>query len=122
MGETVDSGRVVDVLTAIAAVSKVNPTGVTKWGLVGRGQAAVIAAYAALFDTRVSDVSAVEPTLSHREGPIFLNAMRVVDVPEAFGLLAPRSLSVFTSHPDAFKKVETFYRMAGGEVQLAPLP
>jgi hypothetical protein len=121
LGSTVDSGRVLDVLSAITAVSKKNPTGITEWRLVGRGQAAVIAAYAALLDSRVSAVTVVEPAISHREGPIFLNVLRVVDVPEAFGLLAPRSLSVFTSHPAAFENVQGTYRVAGGDVQIAPL-
>jgi hypothetical protein len=121
LGSTVDSGRVLDVLSAITAVSKKNPTGITKWRLVGRGQAAVIAAYAALLDSRVSAVTVVEPAISHREGPIFLNVLRVVDVAEAFGLLAPRSLSVFTSHPAAFENVQGTYRVAGGDVQIAPL-
>ena len=121
LGRTLDGDRVLDVLSAVAAASKKNPTGITTWRLVGRGQAAVIAAYAVLLDSRVSAVTVVEPAISHREGPIFLNVLRVVDVPEAFALLAPRSLSVFTSHPAAFESLQATYRMAGGDLQVAPL-
>jgi hypothetical protein len=122
LGRTVDSCRLFDVLTAISAVSNENPTGTTKWSIAGRGQAGVIAAYAALLDSRVSGVVAVEPPASHRNGPIFLNILRVIDVPEAFGLLAPRPLSIFTSQGLAFEEVQSIYRAGGGTVKVAPWP
>ena len=46
------------------------------------------------------EVIAVEPSSSHRDGPTLLNVLRVLDVPEAFGMLAPRSLTLVNAgHP-----------------------
>ena len=37
----------------------------------------------------VDEVVILDPPTSHRDGPHFLNVMRVLDIPEALGLLAP---------------------------------
>jgi len=63
-----------------------------------------------------------DPPITHRDGPIFLNVLRVLDIPEAFGLLAPRSLTVRTAHPDAFQATTSIYRVAGGTCKVASLP
>ena len=42
----------------------------------------------------IAGVVAIAPPASHRSGPIFLNVLRVCDIPEALGLLAPRSLTL----------------------------
>ena len=60
------------------------------WRIAGSRQAGIIAAYAALFEPAVAEVMVVDPLASHRDGPIFLNVLRVLDVPAAIGLLAPR--------------------------------
>ena len=83
LGQTVDSGRVRDVAAVLTAHKG-------KVRLVGRGQAGIIAAYAALFQFGyVEEVVIIDPPTTHRDGPHFLNVMRVLDVPEALGLLAP---------------------------------
>ena len=62
--------------------------------VIGRGQAGILAAYAALFEPSIKEVMLVDPPASHATGPIFLNVLRVLDVPEALGLLAPRPLTL----------------------------
>ena len=47
------------------------------------------AAYAALFEPSIKEVVIIDPPVSHKEGPYFLNLLRVCDIPEALGLLAP---------------------------------
>src|SRR5262249_9849680 len=99
LGRTVDEGRVRDV-AAIAAllqsaeIPELKLKGKQKLRVVGRGQTGILAAYAALFDPDVDEVVVVDPPASHTEGPIFLNVLRVLDVPEALGMLAPRPLTV----------------------------
>src|SRR5205823_3650221 len=78
LGRTVDDGRVWDILASIRDDRK-EPL---KYRLIGRGQAGIIAAYAALFEPLVREVVIVDPPTSHRDGPIFLNVLRVLDVPE----------------------------------------
>jgi cephalosporin-C deacetylase-like acetyl esterase len=112
LGRTVDEGRVWDV---IAAVRKLDAEtgGKRQWKVVGRGQAGVLAAYAAIFEPTITEVVLVDPPASHREGPIFLNVLRVLDVPEALGLLAPRKLTLIGAKDAGFARTATIYQRAG---------
>ena len=60
----------------------------------------------------------IEPPGSHGEGPIFLNVLRVLDIPAAAGLLAPRPLSLIGARKDAFELTRTLYQRAGAEAKL----
>jgi len=120
LGRTVDSGRLEDVLGVVAHVLRGKSS--AKWIIAGRGQAGVIAAYAALFEPRLAEVAVVNPPASHREGPIFLNVLRVVDVPEALGMLAPRPLTIYTSQTAAFARTASIYGVTGGRLTTQPLP
>ena len=120
LGQTVDTGRLTDVLAASAQA--LNAERGAKWNIIGRGRAGVIAAYAALLEPRLSEVAAIDPPASHRDGPIFLNVLRVLDVPEAFGLLAPRALTIATAQATAFDRTQSLYRTGGGNFKLESLP
>ncbi len=122
LGRTVDSGRLADVLAAAALVLRTNRGGTPSVKIIGRGSAGIIAAYAALLEPRLSEVVVVDPPASHRNGPIFLNVLRVVDVPEALGLLAPRPLTIYTAQAAGFDSTVAIYRVANGELKLRPLP
>ena len=52
---------------------------------VGPGQAGILAAYAALWEPSIKEVILVHPPTSHATGPIFMNVLWVLDVPEALG-------------------------------------
>jgi hypothetical protein len=113
IGRTIDQGRVWDV----AAVARhLNGDGPIK--IIGRGQAGILGAYAALFEPAIRAVVAVEPPASHAEGPIFLNVLRVLDIPDALGLLAPRTLTLVKTSASAFNKTREIYRRAGAETKL----
>jgi hypothetical protein len=120
LGRTLDSGRVEDVLAVAAHVLRGKSN--AKWTVTGRGQAGVIAAYAALFETRVAEIVIVDPSASHREGPVFLNVLRVLDVPEALGLLAPRPLTIHTAQESAFARTASIYGVTGGTLRIQSLP
>jgi dienelactone hydrolase len=122
LGRTVDGDRVEDVLAVAAPALAAKSEPPAKWLIAGRGQAGVIAAYAALFERRLAEVVLVEPPASHREGPIFLNVLRVVDIPEALGMLAPRPLTLRVNRPEAFDRTAAIYRAAGATLQTAPWP
>ena len=88
LGQTVDSGRVRDVAAVIADRGVRQEA--DRLRFVGRGPGR---------DHRrlrrpvragvVDEVVILDPPTSHRDGPHFLNVMRVLDIPEALGLLAP---------------------------------
>jgi hypothetical protein len=81
--------------------------------VAGRGPAGVIGAYAALLEPSVEEVICVEPTTSHRDGPYFLGVLRVLDVPEALGLLAPRRLTLIGAKDKAFDRTAALFELAG---------
>ncbi|MBN9119702.1 MAG: prolyl oligopeptidase family serine peptidase [Planctomycetes bacterium] len=115
LGQTVDAGRVRDVAGVYASMREPHVKAPFRAG--GNGQAGIIAAYAALFvPGGVDEVVIIDPPVSHRDGPHFLNVMRVLDIPEALGLLAPnvRLTLVGKSAKDkAFDRTEAIYKAAG---------
>jgi cephalosporin-C deacetylase-like acetyl esterase len=107
LGQTVDEGRVYDTLATL------KKDGSQRWRVVGRGQAGIVAAYAALLDPSVDEVVIVDPPASHRDGPYFLGVLRVLDIPEALGLLAPRPLTLVNANDKAFERTTAIYQRAG---------
>jgi pimeloyl-ACP methyl ester carboxylesterase len=115
LGQTVDSGRVRDVIAMARISPAISGGGNGKAFLIGRGQAGLIAAYAALLDPdRVLGVILIDPPASHRDGPHFLNVERVLDLPTALGLLAPDvKLTLINAKDPAFDKTAAIYKLAG---------
>ncbi len=121
IGRTVDSGRVWDIrVAAIATKRHLAASGAQDRPIkvLGKGQAGIIAAYAALFEPAISEVILVEPTESHMEGPHFLNVLRILDIPDALGLLAPRKLTIYGAKAESFKKTAALYQIAGAKDKL----
>jgi hypothetical protein len=88
------------------------------WKLIGVGQDGILAAYAALFEPAIKEVIVFDPPASHHEGPTFLNVLKVLDIPEALGLLAPRKLTLINSSDQAFNRTEEIYKIAGAADKL----
>ena len=90
-----------------------------EWMAIGYGRSGVLAAYAALFEPKIKHVVIINPPKSHKEGPTFLNVLRVLDIPEALGLLAPDvRLTLINARDQAFDRVEQIYRLAGAADKL----
>lgn len=130
LGRTADSGRVWDVRVAAFTLDRALRERATNPGdaggdargtihvavkVLGKGQAGIIAAYAALFEPAISEVILVEPTESHMQGPHFLNVLRILDIPDALGLLAPRRLTIHGADSETFEKTAAFYEVAGAK-------
>jgi dienelactone hydrolase len=115
LGETVDEDRVWDMIASVKGISKEGNTPAA-WRVMGRGQAGIIAAYAALFEPSIKEVVIIDPPTSHKDGPIFLNVLRVLDIPEALGLLAPNvKLTIIGGKNKAFDRTAQLYKLAGAE-------
>lgn len=114
LGRTVDSGRVLDVI-AVARALKERHGGNCQLIVVGDGSSGLLGAYAAFWESSISGVILRKPPLTHMEptAPQFLNVLRVCDVPDVLGMLAPRPLTLFTPHKTAFGKTESIYAAAG---------
>jgi len=118
LGLTVDVGKVTDIIATIKMLAKLEVDGKTlpkrQWRLVGRGQFGILAAYAALLEPSIKEVVIIDPPKSHMEGPHFLGVLRVLDIPEALGLLAPNvKLTLINARDPAFDRTEAIYKAAG---------
>lgn len=121
IGRTIDDGRVWDIVASIRQREQerkaLKDNGNLK--VVGRGQAGILAAYAALFEPSIKEVVIIDPPKSHMEGPHFLGVLRVLDIPEALGLLAPNvKLTLINARDPAFDRTEAIYRAAGAAGKL----
>ncbi len=86
--------------------------------LAGQGRMGVMAVYAALLNPGIDEVLIVDPPTSHMDGPHFPGILRVIDIPEALGLLAPRPLTIIGGKDKAFDRTAEIYRLAGAAEKL----
>ncbi len=112
LGRTVDAGRVWDI-QAVSRTLHETDSAERTIAVVGKGRAGVLGAYAALNELSIAQVIAVEPPASHREGPHFLGVMKVLDIPDALGLLAPKQLTLVGAKDAAFDRTVTAFKAAG---------
>jgi dienelactone hydrolase len=122
LGRTVDTGRVWDIIAAARYLQSVHPN--LHVSVAGAGPGAVLAAYAALLEPEIAGVIAINPPSSHMDAkaPQFLNVLRVCDIPDAFGMLAPRPLTLRGWTGDPAAKVARVYAAAGASDQLRQEP
>jgi dienelactone hydrolase len=105
LGMTADSMRVSELVALDGNV-------------VGRGEAGILAAYAALLRPEIKSVTLIDPPASHRDGPHFLGILKICDIPEALGALAPRPLTLVNAKDPAFDRTAELYRLAGAADKL----
>jgi len=114
LGRTVDTGRVWDIIATARYLHGKYNSNIPVY-VLGEGAAGVLAAYAALWEPEIAGVILNKPPLSHMdiESPQFLNVLRVCDVPDVLGMLAPRALTIYSNRSDMLEKVVKIYSAAG---------
>lgn len=112
LGRTIDSGRLWDVQAVARMLHETEGNELTI-GVAGQGTAGILGAYAALNETSIAEVVAVDPPASHRTGPILLNVLKVLDIPDALGMLAPRHLTLVNAKDATFNRTTKLYEAAG---------
>ncbi len=112
-GRTVASMQVWDILRAVEWALGEAKLAASEVSLQGRCEMGVLSVYAALFDERVSQVILHDPPATHWQQPALLNVLRVTDIPEAAGALAPRRLVFIREFPAAFEPTRGIYRRIG---------
>ena len=117
IGRTVDTGRIHDVQSVARWLHEAEGNELTV-GVTGRGRAGVLGAYAALFESSISEVVLYEPPTTHRDGPTLLNVLRVLDIPDTLGLLAPRRVTLHTEKIQSFEKTKRIFDAAGHSSRL----
>jgi len=120
LGRTVDTGRVWDIIAAARYLRGKYGENVPVY-VLGEGAGGVLAAYAALWEPQIEGVLLNRPPLSHMdaEAPQFLNVLRVCDIPDALGMLAPRTLTIYGGSTAFSGKVSEIYTAAGAATKLS---
>ncbi len=114
LGRTVDAGRVWDV-AAVARYLYGKHGRKTPVYVLGEGPAGALAAYAALWEPEIAGAILNRPPLSHMQAdaPALLNVLRVCDIPEVLGMLAPRPVVVYAAPSPSLDKTAAIYQAAG---------
>jgi dienelactone hydrolase len=123
LGRTVDDGRVWDIAAAARYLFESND-GKIPVHVSGIGAGAVLGAYAMLLEPNITGAILDSPTSSHMDEscPALLNVLRVCDVPDILGALAPRSVTIRGADAQVSRKVTHIYKAAGAESKLTVLP
>jgi len=111
LGRTVDSGRIWDI-AAVARRLREQHGGAVPVVVAGEGAAAVLAIYAALLEPDIAGLILHEPPASHMDpsAPVLLNVLRVCDIPEALGMVAPRPVTLGANPVDGNDGVGRIYQ------------
>jgi hypothetical protein len=94
LGQTWEGQQIWDVRRALQCLEYMSDLKKAKWTLHGKGEAGVLALYAAIYEPTIGSVELWHPPTSHREGPTLLNVLTVLDVPQAVGLMLPRKVAL----------------------------
>jgi hypothetical protein len=91
LGQTLDGMRVWDVRRAIQAIREIDSTSGSTLQLQSKENMAGIVLYASFFEPDIKQLYLWYIPNSHRDGPIFLNVLRYLDMPQAVAIAAERS-------------------------------
>ena len=90
LGQTLDGMRAWDIRRAIQAFRSFRSLqGVPLW-VEAHGELAADAVYASLFEKGIAGLELRRLPVSHRDGPDYLNVLRVLDLPQAAAMAAER--------------------------------
>lgn len=91
LGQTLDGMRVWDIRRAVTALREALGPGAPAVTLRARGTMGVNALYAGLFEPSVKRLELTRLPASHREGPDYLNVLKIFDIPQALELARARA-------------------------------
>ncbi|HVV72045.1 MAG TPA: hypothetical protein VHI52_11195, partial [Verrucomicrobiae bacterium] len=92
LGQTLDGMRVWDIRCAVHALESLPELKSATLTLRAQGEMGVNAAYAALFEPSVAHLELSRIPSSHRQGPDYLNVLKMWDTPQLLDLLAGRAV------------------------------
>ena len=91
LGETKESGQVWDIRRTLQAIRGLDGLTNAKLWLTSTRQMATNCLYASLFEEGISRVDLHEMPASHVDGPMYLNVLRYLDVPQAAAMASERT-------------------------------
>ncbi len=118
LGTTVDTGRVWDVAASSRYLASQHSN--LKIHVAGEGSAGIVGAYAALWEPGIAALHLARLPLTHMDAaaPQFLNVLRVCDIPDVLGMLAPRPLQIRGAADKGLDKIRAIYRSAESSASL----
>jgi hypothetical protein len=123
LGRTVDAGRIWDVAATARYLQQRTQARLAAdcpVALAGERDAAVWAAYAALLEPQIATIELSRIPETHQEGsvPQLLNVLRVCDLPDVVGMLAPRPVTLRDSLAPFQERVAKVFASAGADDRL----
>src|SRR4029077_3315925 len=109
IGSTVESMQLWDILRSIDYLIQAEGLKLSEISVYGRKQMGALALYAAALDPRITRVILDDPPSSHWQGAALLNILRITDLPEVAGMVAPREIVSLTSLPEAYRYTSSIY-------------
>ena len=91
LGQTLEGMRVWDIRRALQAVRSFRSLQGVPLSVEANRDLAVHALYASLFEKGIAALDLRQVPASHRDGPDYLNLLRVLDIPQAMAMAAERS-------------------------------
>ena len=91
LGQTLDGMRVWDIRCALQALRSFRSLHGVPLSVEAHHDLAVDALYASLFETGIATMVLRQVPASHRDGPDYLNVLRVLDIPQAMAMAVERS-------------------------------
>jgi hypothetical protein len=101
LGQSLDAMQIWDVQRAIQATRHIKGLHAVPLWLQSQRTMAGVTLYASLFEPEIKRLDLYDLPKSHREGPIFLNVSRYLDMPQAVAMAAERSKVVLYQDDDA---------------------
>jgi cephalosporin-C deacetylase-like acetyl esterase len=91
IGQTLELGQVWDIRCAIHALRSMPDFKGHRIRLRASGAQGANALYASLFEDHIAAVEAYNPPHSHQQGPIYLNVLKYLDLPQAAAMAAEKT-------------------------------
>lgn len=91
VGQTLEGEQVRDIRSAIKTVKGLDSLDAVPLWIQASRQQAVNALYASLFEDGITRLDLHEVPTSHRNGPVYLNVLKYLDVPQAVAMAAERT-------------------------------
>jgi cephalosporin-C deacetylase-like acetyl esterase len=113
LGTTVETMQLWDLLRSVDYLSEAAGIKLRGISVYGRKHMGALGLYAAVLDERITRVILDDPPSSHWQGPPLLNILRLTDLPEVAGMMAPREIVSLTSVPRAYAYTSSIYRLHG---------
>jgi len=123
VGQTLDGMRVWDIRRAVQALRAMKGFEDVPIWLEAQGNMGVNALYASLFESGIAGLELRQMPSSHREGPDYLNVLKILDIPQAAAMAASRgALRLGVSKKEGWGFVEAMEKSPAAGLRIEWIP